>query len=104
MSSKTKSDLRFNVEIPWFVKDILEDERVKNLMKDDKWSLYKYMCIFLVWCFVPIPYNGSDFIYSRIIRPFFMKHRTDIDSAVNKVTDKLGDLADSAAKAAAKSE
>ncbi|KAB7506311.1 Receptor expression-enhancing protein 5 [Armadillidium nasatum] len=61
-------------------------------------------CIFLVWCFVPLPYNGSDFIYARIIRPFFMKHRTEIDSAVNKVTDKLGDLADSAAKAAAKSD
>ncbi|MCL4129337.1 UNVERIFIED_CONTAM: hypothetical protein GTU68_001688 [Idotea baltica] len=57
-------------------------------------------CVFLTWCFMPIPYNGSDIIYTRIIRPFFMKHQTDIDSTMQKVTDKLGDLAGDAAKAA----
>ena len=58
-----------------------------------------FQCVFLVWCFVPANWNGSDVIYSRIIRPVFMKHQNRIDSTMNKVSDRLIDLADNASKA-----
>jgi len=50
-------------------------------------------CVFLVWCSAPTPGNGSDFIYNRIIRPFFLKHQTKIDSTMGKVTDKINQVA-----------
>jgi len=58
-------------------------------------------CMFLVWCFLPMSWNGSDMIYNRVIRPAFMKHQKEIDSVMNKVTDKVNELADTATKVAA---
>jgi len=58
-------------------------------------------CMFLVWCFLPMSWNGSDMIYNRIIRPAFMKHQREIDNVMNKVTDKVNELADTATKVAA---
>ncbi|XP_023347124.1 receptor expression-enhancing protein 5 [Eurytemora carolleeae] len=49
-------------------------------------------CIFMVWCMAPIEANGSFIIYSRIIRPVFLKHETKLDNMVNKATSKAGDL------------
>jgi receptor expression-enhancing protein 5/6 len=57
-------------------------------------------CMFLVWCYVPTSYNGSDMIYQRIIRPVFLKHQTEIDATMGKVTDKINRLAEDASKAA----
>uniref|UniRef100_A0A8C5RK70 Receptor expression-enhancing protein n=1 Tax=Laticauda laticaudata TaxID=8630 RepID=A0A8C5RK70_LATLA len=31
-------------------------------------------CGFLVWCMAPSPSNGAEFLYHKIIRPFFLKH------------------------------
>lgn len=50
-------------------------------------------CLFFAWCFIPSQMNGADVIYKRIIRPFFMKHQTEIDSAMHKVTDKISEIA-----------
>lgn len=58
-------------------------------------------CLFLVWCFLPLSWNGSDMIYNRVIRPAFIKHQKEIDTAMSKVTDKVNELADTAAKVAA---
>jgi receptor expression-enhancing protein 5/6 len=41
-------------------------------------------CAFLVWCFAPGPLNGSQFIYYRIVLPFFLKHESKIDSVKEK--------------------
>lgn len=57
-------------------------------------------CMFLVWCYIPTPFNGSDVIYSRIIRPVFLKHQRGIDATMDKVTGKLGGLVDDASKLA----
>ncbi|KAA0183961.1 hypothetical protein HAZT_HAZT009844 [Hyalella azteca] len=58
-------------------------------------------CLFLVWCYVPTSYNGSDMIYQRIIRPVFLKHQTTIDATVDKqFGDKISKLAEDATKAA----
>lgn len=58
-------------------------------------------CMFLVWCFLPLSWNGSDVIYNRVIRPAFMKHQKEIDNVMSKVTDKVNELADTATKVAA---
>ncbi|XP_063601044.1 receptor expression-enhancing protein 5-like isoform X2 [Penaeus indicus] len=58
-------------------------------------------CLFLVWCFMPVSWNGSEFIYNRVIKPAFMKHQQEIDTAMSKVTDKINELADSATRVAA---
>ncbi|XP_045106102.1 receptor expression-enhancing protein 5-like isoform X1 [Portunus trituberculatus] len=57
-------------------------------------------CLFLVWCFMPVSWNGSDVIYTRVVRPFFMKHQTGIDSVMSKVTGKLDQLGDDVIKVA----
>lgn len=42
----------------------------------------------------PTPSNGSIQIYTRIIRPFFLKHETKIDTVVKDIKDKASDTAD----------
>jgi len=58
-------------------------------------------CMFLIWCFLPMSWNGSNVIYNRIIRPVFIKHQKEIDTVMGKVADKVNELADTATKVAA---
>ncbi|KAL1110494.1 hypothetical protein AAG570_008022 [Ranatra chinensis] len=44
-------------------------------------------CIFMVWLFLPLDFNGSIFLYNNIIRPKFLKHRSDVDRIFTKVAD-----------------
>jgi len=57
-------------------------------------------CLFLVWCFLPVSWNGSDILYQRVVRPFFMKHQQGIDKVMNRVTEKIEEVADQAGKVA----
>jgi receptor expression-enhancing protein 5/6 len=41
-------------------------------------------CIFLCYCMVPFPWNGSLTIYNRFIRPFILKHEKQVDKALDK--------------------
>lgn len=61
-------------------------------------------CIFLIWCFAPISNNGSQFLYSRIIRPVFLKNRKTIDDTLNKAASGVKGLAMDAAGKLSKSE
>ena len=36
----------------------------------------------------PSPANGADLLYKRIIRPFFLKHESQVDNVVNDLKDK----------------
>ncbi|KAG7253032.1 hypothetical protein CRUP_024665 [Coryphaenoides rupestris] len=60
------------------------------------WFPFYYMgkCAFLVWCMAPTPSNGSVLIYTRIIRPFFLKNESKIDDAFKNISDKATDVAD----------
>jgi len=51
-------------------------------------------CLFLVWCMAPMEANGSAIIYTRVIRPVFLKNQNKIDNIVNKASNKAGDLFD----------
>uniref|UniRef100_A0A1L8DUI8 Receptor expression-enhancing protein n=3 Tax=Nyssomyia neivai TaxID=330878 RepID=A0A1L8DUI8_9DIPT len=50
-------------------------------------------CIFLVWCMAPIDQNGSVFLYHRFIRPYFLKHTSDADAAIDKIAEKAKKMA-----------
>ncbi|KAK3522045.1 hypothetical protein QTP70_022459 [Hemibagrus guttatus] len=60
------------------------------------WFPFYYMgkCAFLVWCMAPTPSNGSMQIYTRIIRPFFLKNEARIDTVVKDIKDKASEAAD----------
>ncbi|XP_062869825.1 receptor expression-enhancing protein 5 [Trichomycterus rosablanca] len=55
---------------------------------------YTGKCAFLVWCMAPTPSNGSVQIYTRIIRPFFLRNEAKIDNVVKDIKDKATDAAD----------
>ncbi|XP_069818555.1 receptor expression-enhancing protein 6 isoform X1 [Dendropsophus ebraccatus] len=49
------------------------------------WFPFYYLgkCAFLLWCMAPFPWNGSQTIYSRFVRPLFLKHHQTVDSVVS---------------------
>jgi len=49
--------------------------------------------VFFVWCFIPIHNNGSIVLYTKVIRPYFLKHEGDIDQAVNELSKKATEVA-----------
>uniref|UniRef100_A0AAY5ESY0 Receptor expression-enhancing protein n=1 Tax=Electrophorus electricus TaxID=8005 RepID=A0AAY5ESY0_ELEEL len=54
---------------------------------------YTGKCAFLLWCMAPTPSNGSIQIYTRIIRPFFLRNEARIDTVVKDIKDKASDAA-----------
>ncbi|KAF5901917.1 receptor expression-enhancing protein 5-like, partial [Clarias magur] len=60
------------------------------------WFPFYYIgkCAFLLWCMAPTPSNGSIQIYTRIIRPFFLKNEARIDTVVKDLKDKASEAAD----------
>ncbi|XP_057715829.1 receptor expression-enhancing protein 6-like isoform X2 [Corythoichthys intestinalis] len=47
---------------------------------------YAGKCVFLIWCMAPVTWNGSEILYKRIIRPFFLKHQAAMDSMVSDLS------------------
>lgn len=45
-------------------------------------------CLFLIWCMLPIESNGSNVIYHRIVRPYFLKHHQAADKIIDDMMDK----------------
>jgi len=61
-------------------------------------------CAFLIWCFLPISANGTNFIYYRFVRPLFLRHQGQVDGYLNKAGDMAGKLVDKAAEQALKKD
>ncbi|XP_056368962.1 receptor expression-enhancing protein 6 [Oenanthe melanoleuca] len=59
------------------------------------WFPFYYVgkCVFLVWCMAPVPWNGSQVIYHNVIRPFFLKHHSAVDSMMGDIGAKALDAA-----------
>ncbi|XP_048220567.1 receptor expression-enhancing protein 5-like [Perognathus longimembris pacificus] len=68
------------------------------------WFPFYYMlkCGFLLWGMAPSPSNGSELFYWRIIRPFFLKHQSQVDGVVQDLKDKAKETADAITKEAKK--
>ena len=41
----------------------------------------------------PVSWNGANTIYHRVIKPFVLKHQTQIDKALDKVGQKVDEVA-----------
>ncbi|XP_010863709.1 receptor expression-enhancing protein 6 [Esox lucius] len=61
---------------------------------------YAGKCLFLVWCMAPVSWNGSAVLYSRVIRPLFLRHEATLDSVVNDLSGKAKNMADTVTKEA----
>ncbi|KAJ8408419.1 hypothetical protein AAFF_G00258330 [Aldrovandia affinis] len=61
------------------------------------WCPFYYVgkCLFLLWCMAPVSWNGSQFLYMRVVRPFFLKHEAAVDSVVNDLSGKAMTAAES---------
>jgi len=51
-------------------------------------------CLFLAWCFAPVPWNGSQFIYFRLIRPQYIAYGGQIDEALSRAANNAKELLD----------
>jgi len=49
--------------------------------------------VFLIWCFMPIQNNGAMYIYSRFIRPVFLKNRQNINEKLSSAVDTASGIA-----------
>ncbi|XP_053484647.1 receptor expression-enhancing protein 6-like [Ictalurus furcatus] len=49
---------------------------------------YAGKCVFLLWCMAPVSWNGSQLIYTRVVRPFFLQHEAALDSMVKDLSGK----------------
>ncbi|XP_030629736.1 receptor expression-enhancing protein 6 [Chanos chanos] len=56
---------------------------------------YAGKCVFLVWCMAPVSWNGSQMLYTRVVRPFFLKHEATFDNVVNDLSNKAKNVAES---------
>uniref|UniRef100_A0A8C9X8L7 Receptor expression-enhancing protein n=1 Tax=Sander lucioperca TaxID=283035 RepID=A0A8C9X8L7_SANLU len=43
---------------------------------------YAFKCLFLLWCMAPVSWNGSQFIYDKVVRPIFLRHEAMVDNMV----------------------
>ncbi|XP_026529046.1 receptor expression-enhancing protein 5 [Notechis scutatus] len=55
-------------------------------------------CGFLVWCMAASPSNGAEFLYRKIIRPFFLTHEAKLDNAMKELKEKAGETTDTITK------
>merc|ERR1712061_710359 len=53
-------------------------------------------CLFLVWCMLPVSWNGSDLLFNQVLFPLFKEHHKEIEDQAEKakqsLKDKFGDL------------
>lgn len=46
----------------------------------------------------PVTWNGSEILYKRVIRPFFLKHQSAMDSMVSDITSKAKNITEQVTK------
>lgn len=53
------------------------------------WFPFYYFakCVFLIWCMLPVSWNGSKYIYTKVVRPFVQQHEENIDNALSRVKE-----------------
>lgn len=55
-------------------------------------------CVFLIWCMAPVTWNGSEILYKRAIRPFFLKHQASMENVVNDLSAKAKSVTETITK------
>ncbi|XP_028907590.1 receptor expression-enhancing protein 6 [Ornithorhynchus anatinus] len=59
------------------------------------WFPFYYVgkCAFLIWCMAPVAWNGSQFLYHRVVRPLFLKHHVAVDRVASDLSGRAIDAA-----------
>lgn len=57
---------------------------------------FLFKCMFLGWCMAPFSWNGSEFIYKRIIAPFVMEHEKEAEQFIAEATNIVQGFAEKA--------
>lgn len=57
---------------------------------------FLFKCAFLCWCMAPFSWNGANFLYTRFIAPFVLKHEKEVDSYIKKGAAFADDMANKA--------
>lgn len=53
-----------------------------------------FQCLFLLWCMAPMSWNGSQFIYDKVVRPVFLRHEAMVDNMVSNLSGKAMGVAE----------
>ncbi|XP_071772042.1 receptor expression-enhancing protein 6 [Centroberyx gerrardi] len=61
---------------------------------------YAGKCLFLIWCMAPVQWNGSNLLYKRVVRPFFMQHQATMDNVINDLSTKAKSMTKNVTKEA----
>lgn len=61
-------------------------------------NLLFLQCLFLIWCMAPVTWNGSEILYKRVIRPFFLKHQATMESMVSDLSAKAKNITETVTK------
>lgn len=66
------------------------------------WFPFYYIgkCAFLLWCMAPFSWNGSQVLYTRFIRPFFLKYHRSVDSVVSDLSEQALSTAETVTRGA----
>lgn len=51
-------------------------------------------CLFLLWCMAPLSWNGSQFLYQRVVRPLFLRYQDTIDHLLHQLGGRAMDAAE----------
>jgi len=57
---------------------------------------FLFKCAFLGWCMAPFSWNGANFLYTKFIAPFVLKHEKEVDSYIKKGSKAAGEFASKA--------
>lgn len=57
---------------------------------------FLFKCAFLGWCMAPFSWNGSNFLYTKFIAPFVLKHEKEVDTYLKKGTAYVDEMANKA--------
>ncbi|XP_077187819.1 receptor expression-enhancing protein 6 [Paroedura picta] len=59
---------------------------------------YAGKCLFLLWCMAPVSWNGSQVLYRRFIRPWFLRHHQAVDSVLSDLSGRALNVASAASR------
>lgn len=86
-----------NKQNPW-TGGLINNASNEGYSFDPLHTLPSPQCVFLIWCMAPVTWNGSDILYKRVIRPFFLKHQSAMDNVVSDLTAKAKNITDTVTK------
>lgn len=52
-------------------------------------SFFFLKFLMLIWCMLPVSWNGSEMFYMYLVKPFFLEYQLRIDRTLTEITDRI---------------